>query len=177
MLLLAAIDLDKLLPQLIFVLFLVGSALRSVFANRKAEQRTRRGRPSPQPRGEESLEQEALNLELLEQLRQLEEQTPSVPAPVEPGEGEELAVPLGLDLAEVEGALPSRQEDRFESHQLGLEGQDTLPALQERKPRPRRRTHREHLGSPATLRRAIITAELLGPPVALRDDSLTSARS
>ena len=179
MVFLADIDLDKLLPQLIFVVFLIGSAIRSVLARREEPGRRspRRRRAEPTSQGEEPA-QEALQRQLFERLRELSEPEPEPepslpPAPSQLEEGAELAAPLGLDLAKVEEALPSRHEEQFESRLLGAEAEQVLPALRPRESRPRRRTHRSHVGSPAALRRAIITAELLGPPVALRGDSLS----
>jgi hypothetical protein len=178
---LADINFDKLLPQLIFVAFLAWSAIRTARARRAEVGRLdRRRRGAPPATSAEEPPQEALQRELLERVRELQRAEAEVEAPPSSAsypsaleEQDEDAAPLGLDLAEVEESLPSRHEEQFESRLLGAEGMEALPALRSREPRPRRRIHRSHLGSPAALRRAIITAELLGPPVALRGDSLS----
>jgi len=106
-----------------------------------------------------------------------EESPQSAPPPPAPPRQDRAAKPLGIDLLEVEDELPSHHEEYFESHAApdGAQGRRRLapihhvaaPAASKRRPSPGARLH-EMIGDRDAWRRAIVLAEVLGPPLALR---------
>lgn len=162
--------------EVFVVVMLLSGLVRSIFEARKKRgqadaRRPRSGRRRAGQTGPVSTPLESPDEELLEGLEEAVGTPTSVeppPRPVEEPRRE--AAPLGLDLGRVESSLPSRHEEDFESHrrQQGVaEGRRTLAPLASSRARPRRPTARA-----ASLRRAIVLAEVLGAPVALRHDSL-----
>ncbi len=162
--------------QVFLVIVLIVSAIKSALDSKKKDAAPKRPkrRPTRLPQHEELPFPVFVEQEPQPELQPRPSvQQAQAGAPV--AEGREVREPLGLDLQRVEAALPSRKEESFESHRREAftpEGGSQLAPMLERSSSQLPTRPQHSFMNRADLRRAIVMAEVLSSPVALRKDSL-----